>query len=112
KKESIEALHQLIEAQLLGQRGDKERQPARGVQHCPGVLLPHRVKGMEADHPPVCGKANEGASGCHGAAITPQRSDSVPSAKYVDGGYPVRSDCPPPRPLAILARFRIRRFIT
>ncbi len=56
---------QVVEAQLLRQRGDQERDSFRSIQHSASVLLADHVKRMRTDHAAVGGNSNDWARGCH-----------------------------------------------
>jgi hypothetical protein len=63
--EAIEPIEELIQAQLLRQRGNQQRHGFRGIQNRSRVFLAHRVKRMQPDHPAIGGNSNEWAVECH-----------------------------------------------
>ena len=68
EQQPVEPLQQLVEAELLGQRGDQQRCGVRGLEHGAGILLPDHVKRVCADHAPVGGNTDEWTNRCHGVS--------------------------------------------
>ncbi len=66
KEQPVEALEQLLEPELLGERGDEQRGRTGRIEHGPRVLLPDHVERLCTDHAPVGRNTNEWAGGCHG----------------------------------------------
>ena len=72
EEQAVQALEQLVEAQLLRQRGNQQRHATGGVEHGAGVLLPDHVKRVMTDHAAVGGNTDEWATGCHGGLLREQ----------------------------------------